>query len=133
MCRRNIEIYLLAALLCGLAITGCLTAQEKSRPAATAPAPSASVLTPGPNDGSIAYWTARLLEEIHYSQQKLDPEMSEKFFDAYLEALDPRRENFLQSDVDEFARYRTNLDLFMNGGHEQSNLTPAFDIFQRYL
>ena len=132
MCRKNIEIYLLAALLCALAITGCLAAQEKSQPATT-PALPVSVLKPGPNDGSIAYWTARLLEEIHYSQQPLDPEMSKRFFDGYLEALDPGRENFLQSDVDEFARYRTNLDLFMNGGHEQSNLTPAFDIFQRYL
>ena len=132
MYRKNIEIHLLAALLCALAITGGLAAQEKSQPATT-PAVSASVLKPGPSDGSIAYWTARLLEEIHYSQQKLDPEMSKKFFDGYLEALDPGREDFLQSDVDEFARYRTNLDLFMNGGHEQSNLTPAFDIFQRYL
>ena len=124
---------MLAALLCALAITGCLAAQEKSQPAATVPASPASVLTPGSSDGSIAYWTARLLEEIHYSQQKLDPEMSKKFFDGYLEALDPGRENFLQSDVDEFSRYRTNLDLFTTGGHEQSNLTPAFDIFQRYL
>jgi carboxyl-terminal processing protease len=132
MYRRNIEIYLLAALLCALAVTGCLTAQEKSTPAIT-PTPPASVLTPGPSDGSIAYWTARLLEEIHYSQQPLDSEMSKKFFDGYLEALDPGRENFLQSDVDEFARYRTNLDLFTTGEHEQSNLTPAFDIFQRYL
>ncbi len=133
MCRRNIEIYLLAALLCALGITGCLTAQENPQPAITAPALPAAVLTPDPSDGSIAYWTARLLEEIHYSQQPLDSEMSKKFFDGYLEALDPGRENFLQSDVDEFARYRTNLDLFTTGGHEQSNLTPAFDIFQRYL
>jgi carboxyl-terminal processing protease len=129
MCRKKIELCLLATLLCALAVTGCLTAQEKS----DAATPPAAALAPGPSDGSVAYWTARLLEEIHYSQQPLDSEMSEKFFNGYLEALDPSRENFLQSDIDEFAHYRTNLDLFTIGGHERSNLTPAFDIFQRYL
>src|SRR6267142_4404083 len=70
----------------------------------------AHYLSPGPNDGRIAYVTARLLDNYHYSQQPFDTEMSDKFFDGYLETLDPRRENFLQPDIDEFAHYRTNLD-----------------------
>jgi len=97
--------------------------------ATNAPAP----LLPGPNDGRIAYMTARLLEEFHYSQQPLDMEMSKKFFDGYVEALDPRRENFLQSDLAEFAHYRTNLDAFTIGGRGRADLSPAFDIFQRML
>jgi carboxyl-terminal processing protease len=97
--------------------------------ATNAPAP----LLPGPNDGRIAYMTARLLEEFHYSQQPLDVEMSKKFFDGYVEALDPRRENFLQSDLAEFAHYRTNLDAYTIGGRRQADLTPAFDIFERLL
>src|SRR5258708_6509463 len=88
-----------------------------------APAP----LVPGPNDGRIAYMTARLLENYHYSQQPLDAGMSKKFFDGYLESLDPRRENFLQSDLAEFAHYRTNLDVFTIGGRGRADLTPAFD------
>src|SRR5476651_1928472 len=115
----NIKISLLAALLCGLIVTGCLTAQKKSAPAKAIS--TSTGLSTGPNDGRIAYITARLLEQLHFSQQPLDSEMSKKFFDGYLEALDPSRENFLQPDVDEFARYRTNLDLFTTGGHEQSN------------
>jgi len=88
---------------------------------------------PGPNDPRIAYVTARLLEEFHYSQQLLNPDISEKFFDGYLETMDPRHENFLQSDVAEFSFYRTNLDVFTIGTNGTANLKPAFDIYQRYL
>ena len=94
---------------------------------------SPASLVPGPNDGHIAYVTARLLELYHYSQQPLDAEMSKKFFDGYLESLDPRRENFLQSDIDEFDHYRTNLDQYTLGSHEAADLTPAFAIYQRFL
>jgi carboxyl-terminal processing protease len=132
MRHQKIKISLLAALLGALVVTGCLTAQKNSPSAAVTVAPSAG-LSPGPVDGRIAYMTARLLEELHYSQQPLDSELSEKFFDGYLEALDPNRENFLQSDIAEFAHYRTNLDLFTTGGRERSDLTPAYEIFQRYL
>jgi len=47
--------------------------------------------------------------------------------------LDQRRENFLQSDIDGFAHYRTNLDTFTIGGHGRADLTPAFEIFGRFL
>jgi carboxyl-terminal processing protease len=89
-------------------------------------------LSPGPNDGRIAYVTARLLDNYHYSQQPFDAEMSAKFFDGYLEMLDPRRENFLQSDIDSFAHWRTNLDKLTIGGGT-ADLTPAFAIYQRFI
>jgi carboxyl-terminal processing protease len=117
------------AVALGLFIAaGCAT--PKTTPSAeTTP----GILTPGPNDAQIAYQTAQLLENYHYSEQLLDRAMSEKFFDGYLEVLDPRRENFLQSDIDEFAHYRTNLDYLTVGGHGRSDLTPAFEIFARFL
>src|SRR5580692_10997771 len=87
-------------------------------------------VSPGPNDGRIAYVTARLLDNYHYSQLPFDEEMSAKFFDGYLEMLDPRRENFLQSDIDSFAHWRTNLDKLTVGGGT-ADLTPAFEIYQR--
>lgn len=90
------------------------------------------LLTPGPNDGSIAYITARLLGLYHYSQQPMDTEISEKFFDAYLDAFDPQHMYFLQSDVDEFSHYRTNLDILTLGNHEEADVLPAFKIFQRF-
>jgi carboxyl-terminal processing protease len=98
-----------------------------------APAPVTGSVTPGPNDARIAYVTARLLEEFHYLQQPLDAEMSERFMDGYLETLDPRRENFLQSDIDGFAHYRTNLDRLTITTNGLADLTPAFEIYNRYL
>jgi carboxyl-terminal processing protease len=90
-------------------------------------------LAPGPNDARIAYYTAQFLETLQYSLQPLDKAMSEKFFDGYLEMLDPRRENFLQSDIDGFAHYRTNLNTLTHGGRGRADLTPAYEIIKRFL
>src|SRR5947209_8925709 len=40
---------------------------------------------PGPLDGKIAFVTAGLLEQIHYSKQPFDRAVSSKFFDRYIE------------------------------------------------
>src|SRR5207244_13047882 len=64
---------------------------------------------PGPIDGQIAFVTAGLLEQIHYSKQPFDRSVSSKFLDRYLEALDPQHLHFLQSDVAQFEKYRTRL------------------------
>jgi carboxyl-terminal processing protease len=131
-----------SAVLAGSVIIGCTTA--KTVPPPPQPATQTNVfpalmtqtnilLAPGPNDARITYVTARLLEEFHYSQQLLDTEISGKFFDGYLETLDPRHENFLQSDIAEFTHYRTNLDTFTIGTNGTADLTPAYEIYRRYL
>jgi carboxyl-terminal processing protease len=130
-----------AIVLTGCVIIGCTAAKTFSPPPAplvqTSVAPAlqqTNVLpTPGPNDARIAYVTARLLEEFHYSQQLLDQEMSKKFFDGFLETLDPRHENFLQSDFAEFAHFRTNLDMLTIGANGTADLTPAYQIYRRYV
>jgi carboxyl-terminal processing protease len=116
-----------SALIALLALPGFFLLAQSN--ATNTPAP----LVPGPNDGRIAYVTARLLEINHYLQQPLDAELSKKFFDGYLAMLDPRRENFLQSDVDGFAHYRTNLDRYTINNHEAADLTPAFEIYGCFL
>ena len=113
-------------LSCLFIVAGCVTEKK-------APPPAQGVLAPGPNDARISYVTARLLEEYHYSQHPLDGEISKKFFDGYLEALDPQHLYFLQSDIADFARYRTNLDTLTIDYHGVSDLTPALEIFQRFL
>jgi carboxyl-terminal processing protease len=110
---------------------GCVTAKDKT-PSPPAPAATGSTLTPGANDARIAYITADLMENYQYSRQALDGDMSRKFYDGYIDSLDPRHENFLQSDLDEFAHYRTNMDAYIIGSHEQSDLTPAYVIFERW-
>ena len=89
-------------------------------------------IQPSPGSARIAYLTARLLEEFHYSQHPLDAEMSQKFFDEYINMLDGRHEHFLQSDIDEFSIYRTNLDKLTVGSGKNSDLTPAYAIYARF-
>ena len=128
---KNLGFIALATLFCFLIAAGCVTTRKTPPPPPAAQAPA--WLKPGPNDGHIAYWTARILEEYHYSQQLLDTETSGKFFDDYVESIDPRHENFLQSDLAEFAHYRTNLDALTLGRHNTADLTPAYAIFQRFI
>jgi carboxyl-terminal processing protease len=90
-------------------------------------------LAPGPNDGNIAYITARLLEEFHYSQHPFDESISKKFYDGYLDYYDPQHLYFLQSDIDEFSHFRTNLDVLTLGSHGQADVHPAFKIFNRFM
>lgn len=91
-----------------------------------------ALLAPGPNDGSIAYVTARLLEEYHYTQHPFDTEISKRFYDSYLDFYDPEHVYFLQSDLDEFSHYRTNLDTLTLGPHGQADVVPAYKIFNRF-
>ena len=60
------------------------------------------------------------------------PRISTKFFDGYIDSLDSRHENFLQSDLAEFAPYRTNLDGLTVNKSGAADLSPAFLIYQRF-
>src|SRR5262249_4658117 len=95
--------------------------------------PSAKRLTPGPADGRIAFVTASLLEQGHYSKQRFDRAVSIKFFDRYLEALDPQHLRFLQSDLAEFDHYRTNLHELTLNGKGTSDTRAGCEIFNRFL
>ena len=118
---------LVLAVATGLAISaGCKT---NSPPAAA----QADGLKPGANDARIAFIAARLLEGYHYQQRPLDHDLSAKFFDGYINALDPRHETFLQADLDEFTAVRTNLDVLTVGGNSKAELAPAFSIYQRFV
>jgi len=52
----------------------------------------------------------RVLEEGHYGQFKLNDEFSKNLFASYLDAIDPQKRHFLQSDIDEFSRFEKLLD-----------------------
>lgn len=84
---------------------------------------------PGPHDGLIAETTAEMLHDWHYRHLVFDTNLSARLFTNYLDTLDPQRLHFLQSDLDEFAKYRTLLgDLTREG-----DTTPAYAIFNRYM
>src|SRR6266446_3330248 len=90
-------------------------------------------LSPGPVDGQIALVTARMLEKYHYLRQPFDAAVSSKFLDRYLEMFDPQHVHFLQSDLAEFERYRTNLDRLTLPEHGAPDARPACDIFNRFV
>lgn len=73
--------------------------------------------------------TAELMQRSHYSHHPLDVEMSGKFLDRYLDTLDPVHLTFLQSDIQEFEKYRTTLGPLTKKG----DTTPAHVIFDRFL
>ncbi len=86
-------------------------------------------ISPGPADGRIAFVTASMLETHQYLRQKFNDTVSSKLLDRYLEALDPQHLHFLQSDLDEFERYRTTLDDLTRS----SDAKPACQIFNRFM
>jgi carboxyl-terminal processing protease len=125
---RKISLALLIPAVALAIWAGCETSKSD---VPALPALSPTSLKPGPNDPRIAHVAARLLEEYHYLQRPLDEELSEKFFDGYVDSLDPRHENFFQSDLAEFDIYRTNLDK-LTLEHGTADLTPAFAVYDRY-
>jgi carboxyl-terminal processing protease len=50
------------------------------------------------------------LQSQHYTRQPLNDEMSERWFNLYIDSLDPARMIFLQADIEEFEAYRLALD-----------------------
>lgn len=90
---------------------------------------SAAEFTPE-QAGKIAQAVGKILEQRHYSQARLNDEISEIFLRNYLDALDPNHLMFLRSDVEEFRkRYAKILDEYTLEGNAQ----PAFAIYERYL
>jgi carboxyl-terminal processing protease len=91
-------------------------------------------IQPGPDDGRIAYFTAWLLVNHHYSRMPFDDSVSSQFLDRYLDSLDSQHLYFTRGDLDQFERYRTNLDnLTMPRKGGVADVTPAYEIFARYL
>src|SRR5437899_3124331 len=87
-------------------------------------------LAQGPNEASIARVTATILEKGHYLKQPFNDEVSSKFLDRYLDALDNLHIYFLQSDLKEFDAYRYSLDELTL---KEGDTTPGRIIFLRFL
>jgi carboxyl-terminal processing protease len=129
---------LLVAVICGRLVSPVQAVEPPLKPAAsekllspdTPKATNGAPLAPGPNDWRIAYTTVLMLEKYHYLRMPFDSHVSGKFFDLYLNTLDPQHIHFLQSDVAEFAQNRTNLNQLIKRQHDT---TLAYTIFNRFL
>jgi carboxyl-terminal processing protease len=86
-------------------------------------------------DAEIGHMVGELLEQNHYLQKPISPEMSQRWLKNYFLALDPTHLFFLQGDIDEFtAKYGNNLgNLLLHGDNDEAAVAPAFEIFNRYM
>jgi len=88
----------------------------------------ASSLSPTRDQIEASLHVARSLSLNHYRKQPINKALSEEIYEHYLDALDPSRLYFIQSDIEEFETYRFRLDSAIKTGQ----LSPAFKIFNRY-
>ena len=127
--RRSLLLFALVFALSPLHAAETTVASPTTAPSNSLPAE----LKPGPDAGKIAFVTALLMGKWEYLQHPFDATMSAKLFDGYLSALDPQHLHFLQSDLDEFSLYRTNLSRLTLQRTEVANTRPAYEIFYRYM
>src|SRR3954453_18509555 len=78
---------------------------------------------------TIAISVGRLLEEGHYTRQKLNEEVSKKFLQTYLELLDYSHLFFTQADVDAL---NAKHGISIAGDVLPGTLKPGFDIYALY-
>ncbi len=84
---------------------------------------------PTRNERNVALLVARLMKGEHLSNRGVDDTISNRAFDLYLKMLDPLKVYFMQSDIDEFSKWKDKLDDQM----EEGDFTAALDIFRRFL
>ena len=97
---------------------------------------------PSEDERKAAQIVGRLMERGHISRHKVDDEISQRMFKAYLRIFDPLKLYFLQSDVDGFLAQNTKLDDDIKGagaaaGRAADNDVPrmnfAFEVYNRFL
>jgi carboxyl-terminal processing protease len=118
---------------CGLVglLAGCLltvVGEEPPRPEGTLGA-IASGPKPGPNDKVITGAVRRILEREHFLGQPINDDVAQRWFKLFLEALDPMKLFFTQSDVDGFAAKRDALDDLVKTG----DISFAYEVLRRFI
>jgi carboxyl-terminal processing protease len=77
---------------------------------------------------AISTNVTKLIEELHYSQPRLDDSLSSAIFDQFLDTLDGNRMYFTARDIAGFSRLRYELDDRARTG----DLQPVFDVFNLF-
>lgn len=96
--KRNYKVFLVIGLL-SVALWSFIPKQKESDPE---------------KDKLLIELLTFVIERGHYSPAAIDDTFSKGVYKDYLEALDPSKRFFLQSDIDEFAKYETQLDEQIN-------------------
>jgi carboxyl-terminal processing protease len=93
-------------------------------------APLGAALVPAPESGFIGELVGRMLEKSHYSQKRLDDEISKQALRNYIDSFDYNHLIFDKADVDRFEQlYGASIDDRLRAG----DVAPAYDIFNKLV
>ncbi len=86
---------------------------------------------PQATDRQISLVVSQLLHDEHLRRttQSLDDTIAERSFDKFIESIDPMKVYFYQSDIDEFAESRDELDDMVRAG----DISFGHTVFNRFL
>ena len=85
-------------------------------------------LSPTREQSDEARLVQGILGQYHYSDIKIDDELSEVIFDSYIKTLDANKNYFLKEDINYLSRFETRLDDHIRLGY----LLSAFEIFNTF-
>lgn len=114
-------------ILLGLFITSAFACQVDPRISINVP--GSPNLKPDVQQGIVAKNIVALLEDHHYKKVVVSDSLSSEIFDSYLKKLDPGRNYFLKSDIDDFEKYR----FFFDDDLRKGDLSVPFYMFNVYL
>lgn len=80
-------------------------------------------------DRQVTAAVVQRLAQDHLSRHAMDDEISSRALDLFIKMIDPQKRYFLQSDIDEFNQYRTQLDDMI----KRRDVSVAYRIYDRYL
>ena len=118
-CRRS--------FLCVAALAAALALPASAFAAAAA---TDTRLAPEDRHEDISVVITQFIQKSHFNHLPVNDELSSKVMDGYLDALDRHKLYLLESDVEFFDRYRTELDDIVRNSDE--SLTPVFEMFEIY-
>ncbi len=87
------------------------------------------IITPKPEYSSQCVNIIQSLERNHYSEKTLDNEMSSIILNRYIKQLDPMKQLFTLSDINQFKQHQFRFDNELKKG----NLDMAFEIFNLFI
>jgi carboxyl-terminal processing protease len=125
---RTLCLSALAAVSVLAAVAGFMPTGPKITSAVEA-RPVAELTGPSTNDRQVTRIVTALMRREHLSKHELDDEISQRGLELFLKSLDNMKLYFYQSDVDEFAAKKNELDDMVRAG----DISFAYTVFSRLL
>ena len=108
-----------------LVLLSFITYSSDFIPGATLFPTDSTTLTPKGYYGDEAKLISQILDTYHYKKIKLSDSLSSVMLDDYIETLDNNHSYFLESDIKNFEKYRTQLDDLTKAG----DVSAAYEIY----